>query len=39
MSLTHVAKELNISKQSVLRGIDRGGEKFQKRGWKLTDLG
>lgn len=28
MSLTQVTKVLNISSQSVLRGIERGGEEF-----------
>ena len=36
-SLTQVAKVLNISVQSVLRGVDRGGEEFQKRGGVIAD--
>jgi REP element-mobilizing transposase RayT len=37
-SLTQVAKVLNISVQSVLRGMDRGEEEFQKRGWTVADF-
>lgn len=37
-SLTQVAKVLNISVQSVLRGVDRGEEEFQKRGWTVADF-
>jgi len=38
MSLTQVAKDLNVSKQSVLRGVERGEEGFKKRKWRLADF-
>ena len=37
-SPTQVAKVLNKSVQSVLRGVDRGEEEFQKRGWTVADF-
>ena len=37
-SLTQVAKVLNISVQSVLRGVDRGEEEFHRREWALADF-
>ena len=33
-----VAKVLNISVQSVLRGVDRGEQEFEKREWAIADL-
>ena len=37
-SLTQVAKVMNISVQSVLRGVVRGEQEFQKRGWVIADF-
>lgn len=38
MGLTQVGKGLKISIQSVLRGVDSGGEDFQDRRWGLKDF-
>jgi REP element-mobilizing transposase RayT len=38
MSLGEAGKLLNISKQSVLRGVERGPDGFQQRGWCLGDF-
>ena len=38
MSLTQVGKGMNISIQSVLRGVERGQEEFQRRGWGLAEF-
>ena len=38
MSLVQTGKLLNISKQSVLRGVERGPDEFQRRGWHLGDF-
>ncbi len=38
MSLTQVAKALNVSVQSILRGVDRGKQEFGKRGWAISDF-
>ena len=38
MGLTQVGKGLKVSVQSVLRGVEGGGEDFQNRGWRLTDF-
>ena len=35
MTLTHVARGLKVSIQSVIRGVDSGAEGFRKRGWRL----
>jgi transposase len=35
MNLSQVSKILKVSKQSVLRGVERGAEGFQQRGWSL----
>ena len=37
-SLTQAGKVLNISVQSVLRGVERGEQEFQKRGWAIADF-
>src|SRR4030042_25312 len=37
VSLTRVAKVMNISVQSLLRGVDRGGEEFRKREWAIMN--
>jgi len=37
-SLTKAGKVLNISVQSVLRGMERGEQEFQKRGWAIADF-
>jgi chromosomal replication initiation ATPase DnaA len=37
-SLTQVTQVLNISVQGVLRGVDRGEQEFQKRGWAIEDF-
>ena len=29
---------LNISVQSILRGVERGEQEFQKRGWAIEDF-
>ena len=38
MTLTNVARGLNVSIQSVIRGVDNGVERFRKRGWRLQDF-
>jgi hypothetical protein len=38
MSLTQAGKVLNISVRSVLRGVERGEQEFQKRGWAIADF-
>ncbi len=38
MSLTQVAKVMNIAVQSVLRGVERGEEGFHRREWVLADF-
>ncbi len=38
MTLTHVARGLNVSIQSVIRGVDNGAEGFQRRGWRLQSF-
>ena len=38
MSLTQMAKDLKVSKQSVLRGVERGEEGFKRRKWRLADF-
>lgn len=38
IGVTQVGKRLKVSIQSVLRGVDRGGEDFQDRGWRLKDF-
>jgi hypothetical protein len=35
MSLTQVARGLNVSIQSVIRGADNGAEVLRVRGWRL----
>ncbi len=35
MTLTHVARGLNVSIQSVIRGVDNGVEGLRRRGWRL----
>lgn len=36
--LTQVARGLNVSIQSVIRGVDSGAEHFRKRRWRLQDF-
>ena len=38
MGLTKVGKRLKVSIQSVLRGVDSGGEGFQGSGGRLKDF-
>jgi len=38
MTSTHVARGLNVSIQSVIRGVDNGAEGFRRRGWRLQDF-
>ena len=38
MSLTQVAKVMNIAVQSVLRGVERGEEEFYRREWALANF-
>ena len=35
---TSLTQVLNISVQGVLRGVDRGEQEFQKRGWAIEDF-
>lgn len=37
MNLNQVAKVLNVSPQSVLRGLEKGQEGVRQRGWTLGD--
>jgi chromosomal replication initiation ATPase DnaA len=38
MPLTKVAAVLKISKQSVLRGLEKGEQMLRDRGWEAADL-
>ena len=35
MTLTNVARGLNVAIQSVIRGVDHGAEGLRRRGWRL----
>ena len=37
-SLADVARALAVSKQSILRGLGKGGEVLRLKGWNLADL-
>jgi len=37
-SLTQAARALNISVQSVPRGVEQGEQEFQKRAWVISDF-
>ncbi len=38
MTLTHVAQGLNVSIQSVIRGVNNGAEGFRRKGWRSQDF-
>jgi len=38
ITLTHVARGLNVSIQSIIHGVNNGAEGFRKRGWRLQDF-
>jgi len=38
MGLSEVARELMVSKQSILRGIERGDKEMKNRRWKISDF-
>jgi REP element-mobilizing transposase RayT len=38
MSLTEVSRALGVSKQSVLRGLEKGDQVLCQKGWEVNDL-
>jgi putative transposase len=38
MTPTQVGRGLNVSVQSVIRGVNSGAEGFRKRGWRVQDF-
>jgi hypothetical protein len=38
LTLAQVARGLRVSKQSVLRGVERGQEMLRELGWDVSDL-
>ncbi len=38
LSLTEVSRALGVSKQSVLRGLERGDQVLRQKGWEVKDL-
>ncbi|MFB0507050.1 MAG: transposase [Thermodesulfobacteriota bacterium] len=38
MSLTEVSRALGVSKQSILRGVERGERVLREKGWRVKEL-